>query len=142
MIDTKYYRDEYWFEILKEFKETKPDLYMEILQEILGSDNIDIKELERELEDKGLELDDDENFNEIFDDYIRYGSEIVKEKEKIREMPRVIDRFYDLDEIQFSKGYEVYEEVYERLKDKLHLKREEISHGKWGEVDVIITKGE
>lgn len=140
MIDTKYYRDEYWFEILKEFKETKPDLYMEILQEILGSDNIDIKELERELEDKGLEIEDYDYFNETFDDYIRYGSEIVKEKEKIREMPRVIDRFYDLDEIKFSKGYEVYEEVYERLKDKLHLKREEIPHGNW--VEIIITKGE
>lgn len=53
---------------------------------------------------------------------------------------KVYDMFYTQDKIQFSKGYKVFEEAYEELKEKLNLKREEQSQGLW--TLVIITKGE
>ena len=53
---------------------------------------------------------------------------------------KVYDMFYTQDKIQFSKGYKVFEEAYEELKEKLNLKREEKSQGLW--TLVIITKGE
>ena len=53
---------------------------------------------------------------------------------------KVYDMIYIQDKVQFSKGYKVFEEVYEELKEKLNLKREEKSQGLW--TLVIITKGE
>lgn len=55
----------------------------------------------------------------------------------------VINEFYDLRNgtrktINFSKGYEVFEEVYNEYKDKFNLKRKEIKHV--GYTEVIITR--
>lgn len=44
---------------------------------------------------------------------------------------KVYDIFYTQSEIQFSKGYKIFEEVYEELKDKLNLDREEIDQNGW-----------
>lgn len=49
----------------------------------------------------------------------------------------VINMFYNQKEVRFSKGYKVFEEVYEELKDELNLKREEIEEA--GYTLVIIT---
>ena len=56
------------------------------------------------------------------------------------EISKVYDIFYTQKRICFSKGYKVFEEAYEDLKDKLNLKREEIKHV--GSTEVIITKGD
>ena len=56
------------------------------------------------------------------------------------EKSKVYDIFFKQDKICFSKGYKVFEETYEELKDMLHLKREEEKHYGW--VEVIITKGD
>lgn len=53
---------------------------------------------------------------------------------------KVYDIFYLQDEISFSKGYKVFEEVYEELKDKLNLKREENKNNPWPIIK--ITKGD
>lgn len=55
----------------------------------------------------------------------------------------VINMFYELrngtmKKINFSKGYQVFEEVYNEYKDKFNLKREEIKHV--GYTEVIITR--
>lgn len=47
--------------------------------------------------------------------------------------------FYNQEKIQFCKGYELFEEVYEELKDKLKLKRKE---EKGIYTLVVIEKGE
>lgn len=47
---------------------------------------------------------------------------------------KVYDIFYEQRKICFSKGYKVFEEVYEELKDKLNLQREEIKNVGWTEV--------
>lgn len=56
------------------------------------------------------------------------------------ERDEVLMKFRNQSEISFSKGYKIFEEVYEDLKDILNLKRKEIKHFGWTEV--IITKGE
>lgn len=56
------------------------------------------------------------------------------------EMNKIYDMFYKQNKISFSKDYEEFEKVYEDLKNKLKLKREEINQGGW--VQVVITKGE
>lgn len=48
--------------------------------------------------------------------------------------------FYNQEQVCFSKGYKEFEEVYEDLKDKLNLTREEKEQVGWTEV--IIRKGE
>lgn len=53
---------------------------------------------------------------------------------------KVYDIFYDQEKICFSKGYKVFEEIYEELKDKLNLQREEEKHVGWTEV--VIRKGD
>lgn len=53
---------------------------------------------------------------------------------------KVYDIFYDQEKICFSKGYKVFEEIYEELKDKLNLQREEIKNVGWTEV--VIRKGD
>ncbi len=53
---------------------------------------------------------------------------------------KVYDIFYEQDIIKFSKGYKVFEEIYEELKDKLNLQREEIKNVGWTEV--VIRKGD
>jgi len=82
MIDTEFYKEFYKDEILREFKKTKPKVYLEILQEMLGSDNTNIEKLENELVYADLYLEDDEYFNEAFDDFIRCESEVVRDIEK------------------------------------------------------------
>lgn len=44
------------------------------------------------------------------------------------ELSKVYDIFYKQNEIKFSKGYKVFEEVYNDLKDELNLKRKEINN--------------
>lgn len=56
------------------------------------------------------------------------------------EKSKVYDIFFNQDKICFSKGYKVFEETYEELKDMLHLKRKEEKHYGW--IEVIITKGD
>ena len=51
---------------------------------------------------------------------------------------KVYDIFFEQKQIKFSKGYEVFEEVYNELKDKLKLKRKEVQG--IGHIEVIITK--
>ena len=46
----------------------------------------------------------------------------------------VVDMFYTQRKVSFSKGYDIFEKVYEELKDKLNLKRVEIEHPYWTEV--------
>lgn len=53
---------------------------------------------------------------------------------------KVYDIFFNQDKICFSKGYKVFEEVYEELKDMLNLKREVDNSYPWPMV--IITKGD
>ena len=56
------------------------------------------------------------------------------------EKSKVYEIFFNQSEIKFNKGYKVFEEVYEELKDMLHLKREEKEQVGWTEV--IVKKGE
>ena len=51
---------------------------------------------------------------------------------------KVYDIFFDQDIIKFSKGYKEFEEVYEELKDKLKLTREE--RESIGHIEVIVRK--
>lgn len=51
---------------------------------------------------------------------------------------KVYDIFFNQEKICFSKGYEIFEEVYKELKDKLYLKRKEEDYYGW--VEVTITK--
>ena len=81
-IDAQFYREFYEDELLDEFKETEPKVYLEILQEMLSSNNTNIEELENELFYKDLYLKDNEYFNEAFDDFIRYESKIARDIEK------------------------------------------------------------
>lgn len=56
------------------------------------------------------------------------------------EKDKVYEIFFNQSQICFSKGYKIFEEVYEELKNMLHLKREEEKHFGWTEV--IVKKGE
>lgn len=48
----------------------------------------------------------------------------------------VVQMFYNQEHVRFGKGFDVFEETYEELKDRLHLKRKEIDHVGWVEVDI------
>lgn len=56
------------------------------------------------------------------------------------EKSKVYDIFFKQDKICFNKGYKIFEEVYEELKDMLNLEREEKKA--IGYIEVIIKKGD
>jgi len=56
------------------------------------------------------------------------------------EKDKVYEIFFNQSEIKFNKGYKMFEEVYEELKNMLHLKK--IEDNSTTPATIIIKKGE